>query len=321
MNNDINSTGRISRIVSILVSMVLLTSGLFIIIFANTGLFKGGPELSMDEYAQPNRYLNIRIKKISEPMGTSNQGKYHYYLISDEQNNLHLYEVNSIESENLTMDNALVGNKKDKIIKTIAMPYDFKTRLNSMLISENYETLNTETILSNYEYLSERTKLTISGIVPTLLGGLIWISTSRSRKNHAEVLAAFQEQFPDFYEIDRIKNEADMAIPTIGIYVMGDFIVSTHRGFHIANLKDTLWAYQHIQRYYFFVVNRALYFREYNRLRILPVKGNKNVVTEGITELFDYLYTSYPNMILGFNSDNLKRYKEIVKEFKENRRF
>ncbi len=321
MNNDISSRGLLSRVVSTLVSITLILTGIFLITFAYTNLFKSGPELSMYDYTQPNRYLNIKIEKISEPMGTSNQGKYHYFLIWDEQNNLHLYEVNSQEASNLIKEDALSGNKKNRIVKTVAMPDDYKTRLNSMMINEDYKTLNTETILSNHEYLTERTKLTISGIVPIIIGAVIWVYTSRTRKNQAEVLAAFQEQYPDIYEIDTIERDADMSIPSIGIYILGDFIISTHRGLHMADLKDALWVYQHIQRYYFFVVNRSLYIREFNRLRNLPIKGNKNVVNEGVSELFDYLYNNYPNIILGYTFDNNRKYKEIVKEIKNNRRY
>lgn len=317
MNTDLNKKGRLIYIFIFIFSFLLVLGGVFAIIFIHSSFMKDGPSLTAAQYAEPEKYLNIEIDQISSMIATSDQGKYSYFLIMDKDENINLYEVNAKEAEALGKKD-LTSYKSNKNVKILSMSTMMLSALQKTIDPVDYELVNKETFLSNYEVEREKISFTIYGSIAILTGSLLLFYSGRTKRKNAETLEYFQEQYPQIRDIENLKEECDFANSFMSLYIKGDYIISLYRGFHIADLKNVILMYQFIQRYNLFFTNRFLYLRGYEGLNSLPIKGNKKEVEGGLEDLFEYIDINFPQILIGFDEENNKIYKETIKEYKDN---
>ena len=142
---------------------------------------------------------------------------------------------------------------------------------------------------------------------------ILLINTSAVRKN-------YRKSESRLYELGKLDEaEAEYSAPESFRYPKSKLILSKQFVFcgvsgWIVPYEDIGWAYQRTQRSYGIPISKQIVAGLNNgKTVVLAAKGVNDAV---LTDAARAIYTANPNCLIGYSFDNIKLYKQRVKEYK-----
>ncbi|MDE6141704.1 MAG: hypothetical protein K2G03_03780, partial [Bacilli bacterium] len=102
-----------------------------------------------------------------------------------------------------------------------------------------------------------------------------------------------------------------IAIPKAGVYLTKNYIISNSTGFKVVDYKDILWVYILKQKNHGITVgNHLMVYQKNGKGDTLAIM----VKADKLEELIPEIQKKNKKVLVGYTTDNQKKYREMVKE-------
>lgn len=209
-------------------------------------------------------------------------------------------------------------------IRLTGMTYKLDTD-DAQQIASIYDNVTSDTVINFYGqyYFSEGVSNSSEGAVLYLVGAFVFgllfltmiLQSSRQRKN-------YQKSDTRLYELGKtVDAEAEFSstesvrFPKAKLILSKQFVFCGSSGW-VLPYEEIDLAYQRTQRSYGIAVGKQIIAGLINGKTV--VLANRYVNDALLTETARAIYTANPNCLIGYSFDNIKTYRQRVKEYKQN---
>ncbi len=320
MNSDIL---RKNKNVKSLIIFLIVTGISFILAFSvpNAIGTTGKNYLDNNKEVYEEVYLEIDSKPIE--FKTYNDGKMRNFYIVSNKDKYFIVKLSAKQYETILKEiekqkddfkfkiegktNAIFTNLEDSSMKAFN---DLKEE--KIITHDNYD----EYLGTTYIDAGDNTK----GLIKAMLFGLggflavidviMIIGYIYGNKTYKKVILDYGEE----ELVKELDDKDTIALPQAGIYLTRKYIISNSMGFKVVDYKDVLWVYILKQRNHGILVG--------SHLMVYKKDGKGDTLAtmrkpEKLEKLIPGIASKNKKILVGYTSENNKKYKELVKENKK----
>ena len=156
------------------------------------------------------------------------------------------------------------------------------------------------------------------GFILFFIGFILLILNNKVRCGYKKSLKKYTDS-----EIENIDNEMDSEesfyYENAKLYLTPNYIINFSRGFSIIKYSDVLWIYPYVHRTNGIKDTQSIIVKD--RFGKNYIIANLSIITkakkEEFSEIMNTIISKNDKMLVGYNSENGKKYKEIIKLNKE----
>ncbi|HFI0368280.1 hypothetical protein [Streptococcus suis] len=150
----------------------------------------------------------------------------------------------------------------------------------------------------------------ILSVPPLIVAGLGFFYVKYRRETTIKMYNKMYDRYPELQNnLQLLVDKADYYDSAIGIVVYKHLIVSLKDGIKVFHLDEVVWLYLHILRggfasIYSQTLMVGTVLNDRHTLLSLPILGTSRVADPNIENLFEFIGTRHPKIMLGYTNEN-----------------
>ena len=273
-------------------------------------------------------YVDVSTKPflfaVYETDGVEDDSK--FYFVMDSNNYLYILYMNESDFSKLNVDNL-----KENPIRVAGITKKIKSDIKSLAISTYNEEMKSEYLTDeNFKdyvgliYLDISTNINDSSLyyifafisfVFFFIFIIVYLSVYfKNRK----IFKKFSKEELERIGLELFQIKENNPYEKMKLYLLKDYVVDTSNGIVILKYQDIIWAYPYEYRYNGLLVNKNIKLYDKNK-KVYDISNTKYHDKDRdkiINEVLNKIKDKNPQIILGFNRENKKLFKEKLKNNK-----